>query len=67
MCKELDDYLNELEKIEGHGAITAFAGKLGVNRTNLWRFRKGKRKPSKEKRAVILRLTFNIVKPEHFK
>lgn len=67
MCKELDDYLNELEKIEGHGAITAFAKKWGMNRTSLWRIRKGKRKPSQQKRQTLRALTFNIVKPEHFK
>ena len=63
---ELDKYLEELQKIEGIGAINAFAERLGINRTSLWRFRVGKQKPNKQMRNKIKRLTIGIVLPEHF-
>ena len=67
MCKELDEYLKKVEKVKGLGAVTEFAGKVGVSRVNLWRYRTGKLKPSAARRKVIKRLTMNEVLPENFK
>lgn len=66
MCVQLDNYLKDLEKVEGLGAIQDFANKLEVNRVTLWRFRTGRRIPSKDNRKKIKRLTCNLVRPEHF-
>lgn len=67
MCEELDNYLTELEKIEGSGAISVFASRIPCSRQQLWRYRHGIQKPSAAKRRVIKRITCNVVIPEHFK
>jgi len=64
---DLDRYLWNLQKNQGAGAIALFAGRLGIDRVTLWRFRKGKRKPCKATRLKIKRLTFGAVLPESFK
>lgn len=66
MCSELDSYLTELEKTQGMGAVSAFAAKIPCSRQQLWRYRHGIQKPTSVKRKIIKRLTYNIVRPEHF-
>lgn len=66
MCKELDLYLDELERTQGRGAISSFARKIPISRVTLWRYRTGKQKPDEDIRKKIKRLTYNLVKPEHF-
>lgn len=66
MCLELHNYLAELEKTQGIGAVSDFAKKIPCSRQQLWRYRHGIQKPTLAKRKIIKGLTYNIVRPEYF-